>query len=235
MFTLRQICPHCAREVNFRLYSISEYRHRLPAPAGAVNSGPSVQVRSYSQDTPVEAYGVSTCPECESPILVRFSCGYGQLQLCKTSGTQSEWRYSGEPPKIIDTFPRPQMPDDSPWYPDEIREIFIELQEDVQRDRSPARIIVGCRSVMEVALRKLGYEKGNLLSRIEMARNDGILTESMKDWAHRVRINGNEAVHELSASHEQAKELVAYIRLFLEIAFVLPKRVDSEMSKNPVA
>ncbi|EOT7645185.1 hypothetical protein ACNH6X_005512, partial [Escherichia coli] len=66
-----------------------------------------------------------------------------------------------------------------PHYPEKIRAVFTELQEDVRSGRTAPRIIVGCRSVLEVALRALGYEKGNLLSRIELARQDGILTESM--------------------------------------------------------
>lgn len=125
----------------------------------------------------------------------------------------------------IKIYPEPRLPDDSPLYPEKIRAIFTELQEDVQLGRTAPRIIAGCRSILEVALRALGYEKGNLLARIEQARQDGILTESMKNWAHRVRIEGNEAVHELEASDAQAKEFVAFLRLFLEVTFVLPERI----------
>jgi hypothetical protein len=41
-------------------------------------------------------------------------------------------------------------------------------------------------------------------------------------------MEGNEAVHELEASDEQAKEFVAFLRLFLEVAFVLPERIKEQ-------
>ncbi|WP_166793058.1 DUF4145 domain-containing protein [Budvicia aquatica] len=176
----------------------------------------------------MKAYGVATCPECESPVLIWFECNYGQLQQAQRSSNQAEWRYTGELPKILGTYPSPQNPDDSPYYPQGLRAIFVELQEDILMNRTPARIVSGCRSVLEVALRSLGYEKNNLISRIEQARNDGIITESMKDWSHRVRINGNEAVHELQATQEEASEFVSFLKLFLEVVFVLPERIKQQ-------
>ncbi|EKD5635443.1 DUF4145 domain-containing protein [Escherichia coli] len=165
------------------------------------------------------------------PVLVWFSCQYSQLKQIKSAEKNSEWRFTGEP-QLLGTYPKLIEPDDSPFYPEKLRPVFVELQEDVLANRTPARIITGCRSVMEVALRALGYESGNLLSRIEKARCDGILTESMKCWAHKIRLDGNEAVHELDASDHEAREFVSFLRLFLEVSFILPARVEREISKN---
>ncbi|MBL5884881.1 hypothetical protein I7V28_22605 [Lelliottia amnigena] len=96
------------------------------------------------------------------PVLVWFSCQYSQLKQIKSAEKNSEWRFTGEP-QLLGTYPKLIEPDDSPFYPEKLRPVFVELQEDVLANRTPARIITGCRSVMEVALRALGYESGNLL------------------------------------------------------------------------
>ncbi len=38
----------------------------------------------------------------------------------------------------------------------------------------------------------------------------------------------NEAVHELEASDAQAKEFVSFLRLFPEVAFVLPEHIKMQ-------
>jgi hypothetical protein len=54
----------------------------------------------------------------------------------------------------------------------------------------------------------------------------------MKCWAHKIRPDRNEAVHELEASDHEAREFVSFLRLFLEVSFILPARVEREISKN---
>jgi hypothetical protein len=191
-----------------------------------------VQPITRTENQNIRAYGVAACPECNGPVLIWFECLWNVLKHISESGKDIEWRYNGPPPKILGTYPKPEEPDDSPHYPKALREVFIELQEDIRAKRTAPRIVVGCRSVLEVALKELGYDekKDKLSHRIDKARENGILTESMRQWAHRIRLDGNEAAHELTASHEDAAEFVNFLRLFLEITFVLPTRIPSPQS-----
>ncbi|HEO9044211.1 TPA: DUF4145 domain-containing protein [Enterobacter kobei] len=157
--------------------------------------------------------------------MITYKCQMVELTDINRAAKGEGWVLTGVNPDSVKVYPELKLPDDSPHYPEKIRALFVELQEDIQMRRTPARIVTGCRSVLEVALKQLGYEKGNLQSRIEKARADGLLTEAMKNWAHRVRLDGNEAVHELEATDEQAQEFVSFLRLLLEILFVLPERI----------
>lgn len=227
MYSLKTKCPHCLHKVHIPLNEVNQYHSRIPATENALyTQHPSA--RCVSETSPVNAYSTAFCPECHNPLMITFECNLGEFLDIKKATNNKAWVLTTPVSGSVKLYPELKQPDDSPFYPQKIRAVFTELQEDIQLGRTAPRIIVGCRSVLEVALRALGYEKGNLLSRIEQARQDGILTESMKNWAHRVRMEGNEAVHELEASDAQAKEFVAFLRLFLEVAFVLPERIKEQ-------
>ena len=176
------------------------------------------------------SYGVAPCPRqnCQGPVLIWFETTNLAFRQSMYD-IQTKLIYAGPPPKILGTWPEASSPDDSENWPEKIRAIFFEIQEDVQNKRDPARIVGACRSVLEVALANLGYDnkKGkNLSDRIDMARQDGILTENMKNWAHKTRMDGNEAIHELKSTFEESQELVNFIRTFLDLSFDLPERIN---------
>lgn len=234
MFSVELKCPHCFKEGAFTIHGPTEYVARQPAE---VKNHPHANLPTASVTAPrtgtsrVKAFGVACCPRCNSPVLVWFEGISGQLLGIRQASQSLEWRWNGEEPKIIAVYPELARPDDSPHYPQALRQVFVELQEDIQDKRTPARIVSGCRSVMEVALRSLGYDKPkeSLSDRIDKARADGLITESIRKWAHHVRLEGNFAIHELGETTDaEAQELVDFLRLFLEVAFDLPARVPAQ-------
>lgn len=235
MFSLQMTCPHCRQKETFTLRQPAEYLANQAAPQGrsraeVVTIIPHHQVSSCSinQAATVQAYGVASCPKCRGPVMIWFECAYGDLAKIIQSSGNNEWILTGAEPRNIRTYPELKLPDDSENFPQKLRAVFVELQEDLEMKRTPARIVAGCRSVMEVALAACGLDKTKeptLSKRIDKAREMGLITESMKNWAHRVRLDGNEAVHELDASAEDAQQLVNFIRLFLEVVFNLPARI----------
>jgi hypothetical protein len=181
-------------------------------------------------DNLARSYGVAPCPRrnCQAPVLIWFESPNLAFRQ-RAMEVQTSLIYAGPPPKILGTWPETKEPEDSENWPQKVRNVFYEIQEDVQKKRDPARIVGSCRSVLEVALASLGYDKArgkNLSDRIDEARVDGVLTENMRKWAHKTRMDGNEALHELEASHEESQELVNFLKTFLDISFDLPKRID---------
>jgi hypothetical protein len=138
---------------------------------------------------------------------------------------QNQERFVFSEFELLATYPEPQKATRDPAYPDELREIFAEAQEDLALGRSPARIVATCRSVLDVATNKLNGRGATLSARIDNLKERGVMTEAIADWAHAVRIDGNEAIHELVATAQEARELVEFIKMFLDVAFVLPKRI----------
>ena len=75
--------------------------------------------------------------------------------------------------------------------------------------------IVFCRSAIDVALKDLGFEKGNLKERINKT-SDELLDPDHKRYAHDVRDLGNDAVHDKPLAVEDVLEVIRKTLLVLQ-------------------
>ena len=80
------------------------------------------------------------------------------------------------------------------------------------------------RSALEAGLKeKFPDIDGTLYERIEKAANQQGLTPDLADWAHRIRLDGNDAVHgDEEFSKEDAERLHAFTELVFLYLFTLP-------------
>ncbi|WP_439469206.1 DUF4145 domain-containing protein [Blastomonas fulva] len=84
------------------------------------------------------------------------------------------------------------------------------------------------RKSLETATKILdeNLSKLSLYKRIDALVESNSLTKDMGDWAHEVRLGGNEAAHDDEPyTLEQAEELRGFIESFLRYAFTLPSAV----------
>ena len=81
-------------------------------------------------------------------------------------------------------------------------------------------------------LKDKGLENGSLNDRTNQAVKQGILTQGMADWAHRVRLDSNNPRHaDLDDPHmtkEDAERAFDYAKTLAEILYVLPSRMPPE-------
>lgn len=107
--------------------------------------------------------------------------------------------------------------------PDNIAALYLQAAKNLKPDMWDSAAMMG-RRVLEVALKKLKPDlNGSLYQRIEILAQKSIITQDMKNWAHEVRLDGNQAAHEEKLIHETAaKELMAFVELFLMYTFTLP-------------
>ena len=207
MYQLRLKCPRCNNHADFALAAASEYRVLEIVQGQPAQRQPGVRhVQSHQR---IKGFGVAGCPLCDMPVMVVFEATIAQLNAMQTGIGNRDQRVLANI-NVIETHPEGKKSSRDPAYPDEIREIFVEVQEDLAANRSPARIVSACRSVLDVCTKKLGGTGNSLSQRIDALRATGSLTQSLADWAHAVRIDGNEAIHELSATHKEAQELVEF-------------------------
>ena len=69
--------------------------------------------------------------------------------------------------------------------------------------------------------------KGTLYERIEEAAKQHKLTPDMVEWAHEIRLEGNNAVHEDKPfSKDEAEHLFAFTHLVFLYLFTLPGRLE---------
>ena len=91
------------------------------------------------------------------------------------------------------------------------------------------------RKALELGLKDKSPEidAWKLERRIEKMANEGLLTEALKDWAHKLRLDGNGAVHDLEdISREAAQEMESLTRFVLMYLFTLPESVRLAQAKE---
>jgi recombinational DNA repair protein (RecF pathway) len=59
---------------------------------------------------------------------------------------------------------------------------------------------------------------------------EGLITKEMRTWAHKIRLEGNEAVHEIDEpTKEQATELKLFTEMVLTYLYTLPAKVKANL------
>ena len=85
------------------------------------------------------------------------------------------------------------------------------------------------RKAIEQACKDKGQTSGKLVAKIKKLRDTGQITQDLNDWAHEIRIVGNEAAHDDPLPDDNAKKEATDIRLFCELfmtyVYTLPKKL----------
>lgn len=106
---------------------------------------------------------------------------------------------------------------------------FLQGLDNAQRGNNDAAAAM-FRKALEAATRELAPDMANkpLAKRIDLLADSGKLTADLKEWAHLIRLDGNQGVHDdeelTTAEIEQLKE---FTRLFLVYTFTLPAQVQA--------
>jgi hypothetical protein len=237
IFQIQHYCPdpNCGNLVNFVVSQVGELVKREADPDDPVKFRPVAKVRSQ-QPVPasleiIEGCGVSRCPHCGEPLLIIFRTTrqllHHALHLNSNPRMDASHRLiANDSVVVIKTYPESREPTAHPTWPEKIRKPFVDLQKMLSEHRHPSFIISGCRSVLDVATRDLGGTKDKLVHRIDELANMNIVTGVLQKWSHKLRLDGNEAAHELGGTPEEAAQLVEFIRLFLHVTYELPATIS---------
>lgn len=233
MFQRRGTCGRCGQVVDFGFVHVSQYAAEDILP---VERRPGFHIRAaFSEDDEgpeVTGYGTALCPLCASPSFFLFKTKQRWLRNISAAIGSSEGLFGGgNLITVVEVLPAPARAQVDPHWPPEIHQSFREAQELLQQGISAAIVITVCRSVMEVSLGKLGANGRNLHDRINDLKARGIITNGIAEWAHATRLEGNQAVHEIAGTPEQAREIVEFIRTFLDVAFALPASIAARKAR----
>lgn len=136
---------------------------------------------------------------------------------------------------IVETYPAPPPLEAPEHLPDDLRNLYLQAL-GAHRMRLPVgngeyvsghtTAAMACRKILEIAVRRLDPEAGEgftLYQRIERLAATNRITKELRDWAHEIRLSGNEAVHDdVLVSEETAADLLAFTEIFLLYTFTLP-------------
>ena len=199
---------------------------------------------------------VLTCPYCASD-LVTFAFGgerpinrepdaWNTLWVCRRCeegvvvtlvgpGLGSPGRSVGDPRDegffVHAIHPDPQQTRAPDHVPEDIARDFEEALDNLRRQNWTSAGMM-FRKVLQRATSRLAPEGINframkLVQRIENLDKERLITPAMKEWAHKIRLDGNEATHEEDEgfSDDQAKLMREFAELFLIYSFTLPARI----------
>ncbi|EKF9854065.1 TPA: DUF4145 domain-containing protein [Vibrio cholerae] len=203
MSTLIRTCPHC-NALKMTFVSLCE-----------LGTG-QYEDRSTHYLVPM------MCSGCNSGLFVEVQHFWGPTPDQIMGNIDS----NSEACKILATYPEPEESEAPEHVPSNIAAFYIQAENSLKQNSYDASAMMS-RKVLEVATKTLDPDGcGNLYQRIEKLYGDNQITSSLKEWAHIIRTDGNEAAHEVepvSAAH--AQELLDFCELFLMYTFTMPKMI----------
>jgi len=203
-------CPHCGGE-QIGFSSVGEYRI----------VGPGAEFLAFFR-----------CNKCQGGLIIRY-----QQQV--NHGYQSPGACPADPVElgyiVRDMYPT-KAPTRAPSHtPDPLARYFQQASDGHRRGDHDASGAMS-RKVVDVSTQRLLGEEskkyGNIRDRIDALAAKGALTGDLKDWAHQVRLGGNEAAHdEEPYSKEEAEELLGFAELYLTYVYTLPGRLKERRER----
>lgn len=175
--------------------------------AQAVWNGTSPRTGEFL-DIPLE-YSLVQCQEC----------GNISLELRGNSGEG----FAADSPSIL----YPAQRSLSTEIPNSLRREFEEAQACFDAKAYKAAVVM-VRSVLEGACQDNGVEAWPLVKGLERMRESGLIDGTISEWAHALRILGNEGAHFTGkqVSRNDAEDSLAFAEALLDHIYVLRKRFE---------
>lgn len=206
-------CPHCrASNVAFRLANIE------------------VVPRSGEKDIPRATAG-SMCPACFFPISVLIipasanSNSYFLSLYSKAITEAHDIEVHGL--KVIGVWPEVIIPKPAEEIPSHVARALLQAEDNFPKKGNEDAAGTMFRKALDLALSAAFPEiEGSLYKRIDKLVERHLLTKEIGDWAHDIRLVGNDAAHD--ADPVERDDLVAmrgFVDAIMQYVFVLPKQV----------
>lgn len=199
-------CPHCQ----------TEKAAFTPRQTCQINPGLS-QSLLFSQ-----------CEVCGQGIIAVVPLPFTNVQQWINGSTSSLGQ-------ILKIFPEKLERKVPPDVPPSVASAYLSGLDNLGRKNGANAAAIMFRRSIEIATKVIpeALNSGNLQKRIE-ALPLNIATPAMKEWAHHIRLDANEATHDVEEfTEEDAKKLQLFAEMFLTYAFTLPammKRAKGEPS-----
>jgi hypothetical protein len=152
------------------------------------------------------------CDNCYSPVAVKLAYMDGDYE-------------------IVESFPKYQSVHKS--IPKKAQRYLLEAIETVY---TPSSSILLCCSSIDSMLKEIGFKDGCLYSRIIEAAGQYKITESMKIWANKIRLDSNAIRHADESlptlTIDDAKNTIEFTLALGEFLFVIPYKMKKTTKKH---
>lgn len=204
MATYSTVCHTCNTKAAFEVMS--------QAKCGALN---------YRSD--FDGYLIFLqCPACSSGLNLDVLARANPGNLRELHGSIQDMDYL----EVMRVYPEPKPVEAPEHLPDNIRKFYLQSAEGLKRGDWDSCAMMA-RRVLEVACKTIDPgASGKLYNRIDDLANNHLITPDLKEWAHEIRMDGNDAAHEEEPVEKAfAAELLAFTELFLTYTFTMPEMI----------
>ncbi|UZB30935.1 DUF4145 domain-containing protein [Xanthomonas phaseoli] len=175
------------------------------------------------------------CGGCHGILCVVVAC-VGDMDWVEWHGSFSDHlaRYGGY---LVKMYPKAEETTCPAGVSDGVRRSFLQGGDNALRGNNDAAASM-FRKALDLATRELDATLAGktLVTRINALEAAGKLTSDLKEWAHLIRLDGNNGAHddeELPA--DQIEQLRMFTELFLVYTFTLPADVRARKAQAVVA
>lgn len=211
-FILRGRCPHC--EDNCAFIKVTE------AYSEHIGSGKW------------KVCAVLQCPICQDYIL-------GILSLTRHRPNE----FNEGPEETIDKvehfpFGRPKNQYAPDVVPSDVANDFLEARKSYSAEAYNAAVVM-CGTAVEASCREFKAKGRTLVEKIDDLAKQGLITTSLKDMAHKIRLSRNRGAHrgdqKVLINEKYASAVIEFTRLYIEHLYVMPNsakkfNVDGQLS-----
>lgn len=200
-------CPHCGTQrIGFTFI-------------GDVNLGPQ---------KPKNFLAFFKCNKCQGGLVVEYEhvINHGPLSPGQCPSDPAELGFS-----VKKLYPG-SMPSTVPAHVNApLDRYYRQASESLQGGHYDASGAMS-RKVVDVSTQQLLGEDskkfGNIRDRIDALAQRGLLTPDLKDWAHQIRLGGNDAAHDEDPyTKDEAEDLLGFAELYLTYVYTLPGRLKA--------
>jgi len=129
---------------------------------------------------------------------------------------------------VVQIYPNPLPKLVDSRIPASIKNDFEEALECFSLSAFRSAGVMSRRALQCCCLDKGANENQRLVDQIEWLFTQGVLTKDLKDWAHEVRLTGNDAAHpqkpgeDTLVTEEDAKDILELLEQFTNVLYVAP-------------
>ena len=139
--------------------------------------------------------------------------------------------------EAIDVLPERPAASCPPYCSADVSRAFIQAEENISRGNAEAAASMD-RRALEIGTKLIAPDLAGLKlnQRINELATKNLITPALKDWAHGLRIVGNEALHDMEGvTIDEAKQAHELTRFMLIYLFTLPEqvRLSKETNQEP--
>lgn len=139
---------------------------------------------------------------------------------CIPNPTEYEGDIADSGMRLLAFYPKPDVSSPPDHTPEDVARAYMQAEANQKLKLWDAAATM-YRKALDKSTVPLGEAKGRLIDRIDALGKAGTITPSIHQWAHVIRIDGNEGAHG-EADESMAQDIKAFTDAFLTYVFTVP-------------